>query len=87
MDSLMLLGGQFLQARTRGEYELNRKSDAFRDEVDAIECGVVDAYGLAARLAAALVVLGVLFTTLTAASPSERGTEQTACLECPAAPG
>ena len=87
MGSLMILGGQFLQARGQNDREPTRKPDAFWDEVGAVENGVVDAYELAARLAAALVVLGVLFTGLNAASPSEHGIAQTACLECPAAPG
>jgi hypothetical protein len=89
MDHLMLLGGQFVQARIRNEYEQNRASAAARsrkfwDDVDAVERGVFDAYGFAARLVVGLVVLGVIFGALGVAAPSGNELPATTCLECSA---
>ena len=89
MDHLMLLGGQFLQARIRDEYGQDRASAAahsreFWDGVDSVERGVSNAYGPAARLVAGLVVLGAVFGALTVAAPSESEMPATACFECSA---
>ena len=90
MDHLMLLGGQFLRARIRNEGRPERnlaaaRSREFWGDLEAIEHGVVDAFGLAARIVAGLVVLGVVFAALSLAAPSENQIPVTACLECSAA--
>ena len=89
MDHLMLLGGQFLRARIRNECRPDRnlaaaRSREFWGDLEAIEHGVVDAYGLAARIVAGLVVLGVIFAALSLATPSGSQMPATACLECSA---
>ena len=87
MDHLMLLGGQFLQARIRNELGQDRASAAARSRefwgrVGAVERGVIDAYGLATRLVVGLVVLGVVFAALSVAAPSKSGAPPMACLGC-----
>ena len=89
MDHLMLLGGQFLQARMRSQCEpahnlAAARSREFWDAADAVERGVFDAYGLAARLVVGLVVLGVVFAALSVAAPSGNEIPPTACLDCSA---
>jgi len=89
MDHLLLLGGQFLQARNEAEYRPARvsardRSREFWNDVGAVERGVSEAFGFAARLVAGLVVLGVVFGALGIAAPSESRISATACLECSA---
>ena len=89
MDHLMLLGGQFLRARIRNECRPDRnlaaaRSREFWGDLEAIEHGVVDAYGLAARIVVGLVVLGAIFAALSLATPSDNQIPATACLECSA---
>lgn len=89
MDQLMLLGGQFLRARIRNKFRPDRdlaaaRSREFWGDLEAIEHGVLDAYGLAARIVAGLVVLGVVFAALSLAAPSDNEIPATACLECSA---
>jgi hypothetical protein len=78
MESLMLLGGQFLQARIRDEYRRDRivmakRESAYWESLGALECGILAVYGVAARLLAAVVVLGILLTGLMAVAPAETG--------------
>ena len=89
MDHLMLLGGQFLRARIRNECGPDRdlaaaRSREFWGDLEAIEQGVLDAYGLAARIVVGLVVLGVVFAALSLATPSDNPVPATACLDCAA---
>ena len=89
MDHLMLLGGQFLQARIRNEFLEDRVSAATRSRefwegADVVGRGV-HAYSLAVRLMVGLVVLGVVFAALSVAAPSESGAPPMACLACSAA--
>jgi hypothetical protein len=91
MDHLMLLGGQFLQARGSIEYGQGRRSAAARsrkfwDEIDQVERGIFDAYEFAARLVAATVLIGMVFGILSIAAPSASETRATACFECASAP-
>lgn len=88
MDHLMLLGGQFLQARIPDGHERDSASAATRsrefwDGVDAVDRDVFDVYGFAARLVIGLVALGAVFATLSVAAPSGAKPPM-ACLECPA---
>jgi hypothetical protein len=90
MESLMLLGGQFLQARIRDEYRCdrivaNRRERAYWESLG--ECGSFAAYGLVSRLLAALVVFCVLFAALMATEPAESGAGRMACAFCAAQPG
>ncbi len=71
MESLMLLGGQFLQAGIREEYRRDRTAAANRERAywesfGEPECGVVSVRSVAARVLAATIVLGVFFAGLTA---------------------
>jgi hypothetical protein len=91
MDHLMLLGGQFLQARGWNEYGEGCRSAAergrkFWDNIDQVERGIFDAYGFAARLVAGTVLIGMVFGILSIAAPSASETRSTACFECAAAP-
>jgi len=90
MDHLMLLGGQFLQARSRAEFgprstSATERSQRFWDDLDQIGCGVFDAYGFAARLVAGLVLIGMVFGILTLAGLPADEAPSAACFECAAA--
>ena len=87
MDHLMLLGGQFLQARSRAEFEprctsVAERSQRFWDDLDQIGCGVFDAYGFAAQLVAGLVLIGMVFGILSLAGSSAEEMPAAACFEC-----
>ena len=91
MESLMLLGGQFLQARIRDEHRRDPVATANRERAywktfGEPECGAASVYRVAARLLAAFAVLGVLFAGLAAAAATESGTKPVACSACLASP-
>ena len=90
MDHLMLLGGQFLRAQIRNECRPDRnlaaaRSREFWGDLEAIEHGVVDAFGLATRIVVGLVVLGAIFAALSLAALQADELPATACLACSAA--
>jgi hypothetical protein len=78
MESLMLLGGQFLQARVRDEYRRGvvaaQRERIYWEGLSEHSCDVRAGRTFAARLLAAALVLGVLFIGLTAVTPADTGT-------------
>ena len=73
MDSLMLLGGQFLQARIRDEYRRDRQAAAWRERAWWDSHSERD-FGIRAvvmRVCAAVVVLAVVFAGLASARSAE----------------
>jgi hypothetical protein len=85
MDHLMLLGGEFLQARNQWDRNFaDARSQKFWDDLDQIGCGVFDAYGFAAQLAAGLFLIGMFFGILSLAALSADEIPPTACFDCTA---